>query len=77
MAGSNIGPLSKMAAAPAGPFTVHFWAPASKWLISGASFLDLNRPTDTVSLAQYSALTLTGSLRAVQHCMSNCAAVAE
>ena len=60
LAGSNIGPLSKMAAAPAGPFTVHFWAPASKWLISGASFLDLNRPTDTVSLAQYSALTLTG-----------------
>jgi lysozyme family protein len=32
----------------------------SKWLISGASFLELNRPTDQISLAQYSALTLTG-----------------
>jgi lysozyme family protein len=33
----------------------------SKWLISGASFLELNRPTDKISLAQYSALTLTGA----------------
>jgi len=44
-----------------GPFTTHFWAPMSKWLISGASFLELNRPTDKISLAQYSALTLTGA----------------
>ena len=49
-----------MAAAPAGPFTVHFWAPMSKWLISGASFLDLNRPVENVSLMQYTALTATG-----------------
>ncbi len=54
------GPLATIAEAPAGPFTVHFWAPMSKWLISGASFLDLNRPTDRISLPQYSALTLTG-----------------
>jgi hypothetical protein len=46
--------------APAGPFTVHFWAPMSKWLISGASFLDLNRPVENVSLMQYTALTATG-----------------
>jgi len=32
----------------------------SKWLISGASFLDLDRPTDKVSLPQYMALTMTG-----------------
>lgn len=32
----------------------------SKWMISGASFFDLNRPTDKISLPQYSALTLTG-----------------
>jgi len=49
-----------VAGAAAGPFTVHFWAPMSKWLISGASFLDLDRPTDKVSIAQYSALTATG-----------------
>eukprot|EP00040_Diaphanoeca_grandis_P003163 m.23995 g.23995 ORF g.23995 m.23995 type:complete len:275 (-) comp14445_c0_seq1:335-1159(-) len=52
--------VSTIAGAAAGPFTVHFWAPMSKWLISGASFLDLDRPTDQVSIAQYTALTLTG-----------------
>jgi hypothetical protein len=57
---SNIGVVSAVAASPAGPFTVHFWAPMSKWMISGASFLDLHRPTDKISLAQYSALTATG-----------------
>ena len=58
--GANLGPVSAVAGAAAGPFTTHFWAPMSKWLISGASFLDLNRPTDAVSLPQYTALTLTG-----------------
>ena len=38
---ANLGPISATAGAAAGPFTVHFWAPMSKWLISGASFLDL------------------------------------
>ena len=57
---SSMGVVSSAAAAAAGPFTVHFWAPMSKWMISGASFIDLDRPTDKVSLAQYSALTLTG-----------------
>lgn len=56
----KLGMISDIAAAPAGPFTVHFWAPMSKWLISGASFVDLHRPTDKVSLPQYTALTLTG-----------------
>ena len=40
---ANLGPISAFAGAAAGPFTVHFWAPMSKWGISGASFLDLNR----------------------------------
>ena len=57
---ANLGPISNIAGAAAGPFTVHFWAPMSKWGISGASFMDLNRPTDKVSLPQYSALTATG-----------------
>lgn len=57
---AGMGALSTIAASKAGPFTVHFWAPMSKWLISGASFLDLNRPTDKISIAQYSALTFTG-----------------
>merc|ERR1719399_1768562 len=58
--GANLGPVSSVAGAAAGPFTTHFWAPMSKWLISGASFLDLDRPTDKVSLPQYTALTMTG-----------------
>jgi|Transcript_21101 hypothetical protein len=60
LSGANLGIVSSVAAAEAGPFTVHFWAPMSKWMISGASFFDLNRPTDKISLAQYTALTLTG-----------------
>ncbi|KAL9180245.1 hypothetical protein ACHAXT_008215 [Thalassiosira profunda] len=58
--GANLGPVSAVAAADAGPFTVHFWAPMSKWMISGASFFEYDRPTDKISLAQYSALTATG-----------------
>lgn len=58
--GANLGPISALAAAEAGPFTVHFWAPMSKWMISGASFLELDRPTEKISIAQYTALTLTG-----------------
>mmetsp|Transcript_24407 Transcript_24407/g.27885 ORF Transcript_24407/g.27885 Transcript_24407/m.27885 type:complete len:361 (+) Transcript_24407:149-1231(+) len=57
---ANLGFVSNIAAADAGPFTVHFWAPMSKVFISGASMLDLNRPTDQISLPQYAALTLTG-----------------
>jgi hypothetical protein len=60
LVGANLGILSTVAAAEAGPFTVHFWAPMSKWLISGASFMDLHRDTDKISIAQYSALTFTG-----------------
>lgn len=57
---ANLGVLTTIAAWDAGPFTVHFWAPMSKWLISGASFLDLHRPTELISIPQYSALTATG-----------------
>jgi len=57
---AEIAGVSTVAGAAAGPFTVHFWAPMSKWLISGASFMDLDRPTDKVSITQYTALTLTG-----------------
>lgn len=89
LSNANLGIVSTIAAADAGPFTVHFWAPMvciiqfcitnfngvsseteccshshtllqSKWLISGASFFDLHRPTEKISLPQYTALTLTG-----------------
>jgi Mitochondrial pyruvate carriers len=57
---ANLGVISTVAGADAGPFTLHFWAPMSKWFISGASFFEFNRPTDKISLPQYTALTLTG-----------------
>lgn len=60
LSNASLGIVSSIAAADAGPFTVHFWAPMSKWMISGASFMELDRPTDKISLAQYSALTATG-----------------
>jgi hypothetical protein len=60
LSAAGLGVVSTVAAADAGPFTVHFWAPMSKWLISGASFMELDRPTDKISLPQYTALTLTG-----------------
>lgn len=56
----NLGVVSQIAKSDAGPFRVHFWAPMSKWLISGASLLDYNRPTDKISTPQYAALSLCG-----------------
>jgi len=45
-----------------GPFTIHPWPPVTKLMISGASMLELDRPTDKISLSQYAALTLTGAI---------------
>eukprot|EP00916_Digyalum_oweni_P009464 GHVL01015979.1.p1 GENE.GHVL01015979.1~~GHVL01015979.1.p1 ORF type:complete len:131 (+),score=15.67 GHVL01015979.1:30-395(+) len=45
---------------PAGPFTIHFWAPTFKWAISAANLLDINRPVENVSLPQQIAVAATG-----------------
>ncbi|EAN30576.1 Mitochondrial pyruvate carrier 4 [Theileria parva strain Muguga] len=45
---------------PAGPFTIHFYAPAFKWSISLANLSDINRPTHLISLPQQLAVTATG-----------------
>lgn len=47
---------------PGGPFTIHPWPPVTKLGISGVNMLELNRPTDKISLSQMSALTLTGAI---------------
>jgi len=57
---ADLGMVSSAAGSAAGPFTVHFWAPMSKWMISGASMFELDRPVEKISLAQYTALTATG-----------------
>ena len=54
------GLVRDLAKHPAGPFTIFFWAPTSKWLLSGTNLLNVDKPTDTISLAQTTALTATG-----------------
>lgn len=67
------GPLQRALSAPtspafvrniaghaAGPFTIFFWAPTSKWFLSGTNLMNIDKPTNTISLAQTSALTATG-----------------
>lgn len=45
---------------PAGPKTIHFWAPTFKWSISIANIADLQRPPEKVSIPQQLAVTATG-----------------
>jgi len=45
-----------------GPFTIHPWPPVTKILISGTSMIEYDKPTEKISLSQYSALTLTGAI---------------
>lgn len=52
--------IKNVAAHPAGPMTIFFWAPTSKWLLSVNNLSDLKKPTDKMSLAQQTALTATG-----------------
>ena len=52
--------LKGLAEHPAGPFTIHFWAPTAKWLISAANIADVNRPVEKMSAPQQSAVAVTG-----------------
>lgn len=45
---------------PAGPKTIHFWAPAFKWGITFANIADMQRPAEKISTPQQCAVTLTG-----------------
>ncbi|KAL3145703.1 Mitochondrial pyruvate carrier 4 [Trebouxia sp. C0010 RCD-2024] len=45
---------------PAGPKTIHFWAPTFKWGISIANVADFKRPPEQVSFPQQIAVTATG-----------------
>ncbi|CAL5222165.1 g4490 [Coccomyxa viridis] len=57
------GASSKLAAFwnhPAGPKTIHFWAPTFKWGISIANIADFSRPADKISYPQQCAVTATG-----------------
>ncbi|KAG9291539.1 hypothetical protein G9A89_021958 [Geosiphon pyriformis] len=45
---------------PAGPKTIHFWAPIMKWGLVIAGLGDLKRPAEHLSVSQNCALTATG-----------------
>jgi hypothetical protein len=45
---------------PAGPKTIHFWAPTFKWAISLANIADFKKPLDQISYPQQVAVTTTG-----------------
>ena len=45
---------------PAGPMTVHFWAPVFKWALVIAGLNDLKKPAEELSTAQNAALAVTG-----------------
>ncbi|XP_015866017.1 mitochondrial pyruvate carrier 4 [Ziziphus jujuba] len=45
---------------PAGPKTIHFWAPTFKWGISVANVADFTKPPEKLSYPQQVAVTCTG-----------------
>ncbi|QDZ25865.1 mitochondrial pyruvate carrier [Chloropicon primus] len=47
---------------PAGPKTIHFWAPTFKWGISAANIADFSSPVEKVSVPQQCAVGLTGMI---------------
>ncbi|OBZ89047.1 Mitochondrial pyruvate carrier 2 [Choanephora cucurbitarum] len=56
------GAFRRFMDSPAGPKTIHFWAPAMKWALVFASIGDLQRPADKLSLTQNMSLMLTGAI---------------
>ncbi|KAL6287261.1 hypothetical protein ACE6H2_011651 [Prunus campanulata] len=45
---------------PAGPKTIHFWAPTFKWGVTIANIIDSSKPPEQLSYVQQSALTCNG-----------------
>ncbi|KAJ1982019.1 hypothetical protein H4R35_000469 [Dimargaris xerosporica] len=45
---------------PAGPKTIHFWAPLMKWGLVIAGLGDMQRPAESLSVSQNVALMATG-----------------
>jgi len=45
---------------PAGPFTIFFWAPTFKWMITFSNIGDLKKPAEKISPNQQIAIFATG-----------------
>ncbi|CAO3649219.1 unnamed protein product [Mucor fragilis] len=52
--------FSRFMNSPAGPKTIHFWAPTMKWGLVIAGLGDLQKPADQLSLSQNLSLGVTG-----------------
>ena len=52
--------VRSMSTSAVGPFTVFFWAPASKWLLSANNLVDLKKDTNKMSMANTVAMSVTG-----------------
>ena len=55
-------PVKTFMAHPAGPFTIFFWAPTFKWMITFTNIGDLSKPAEKISTNQQCAIFLTGCL---------------
>ena len=60
MSSKSQSAINKLINSPAGPKTVHFWAPVMKWALVIAGFKDLQRPVEKISGTQQFALMATG-----------------
>ncbi|KAK8938089.1 hypothetical protein KSP40_PGU015399 [Platanthera guangdongensis] len=45
---------------PAGPKTIHFWAPTFKWVISIANIADFSKPPEKIGYPQQIVVACTG-----------------
>ncbi|XP_042042634.1 mitochondrial pyruvate carrier 4-like [Salvia splendens] len=45
---------------PAGPKTIHFWAPTFKWGLSIANASDFSKPPETLSYPQQTVIAISG-----------------
>ncbi|PFH35535.1 WD-40 repeat protein [Besnoitia besnoiti] len=53
--------VKRLLAHPAGPFTIHFWAPALKWGICIANLVDMKKQKiENTSVPQQTAVALSG-----------------
>ncbi|KAG1689682.1 Mitochondrial pyruvate carrier 4 [Phytophthora capsici] len=53
---ANNPKLARILAHPAGPFTIHFWAPTFKWAISIANIADMRGDPEKISTMQQFAV---------------------
>uniref|UniRef100_A0A2C9UPK7 Mitochondrial pyruvate carrier n=1 Tax=Manihot esculenta TaxID=3983 RepID=A0A2C9UPK7_MANES len=54
--------LQKIWNHPAGPKTIHFWAPTFKWGVNTANIVDCTNSPEQLSYPQQSALACSGMI---------------